>query len=69
MEDARDLQKAIREEALLVAVKSGALLTIPWRYVFINDEGYLFAPDENGEPMWVQLVNWQWSSDLAIPEA
>ncbi len=69
MESTSDLRKAIQEEALLITVVSGTLLTLPWRYIYVNDEGYLFAPDENGEPVWVQLVNWQWREDLMIPEA
>lgn len=50
------------EQAMLVEVKTGNLMTLPWEQVFISDEGYLFAPDPNGEPIWVQLVNWQWMS-------
>jgi hypothetical protein len=58
------------EEALLVEVKSGKLLTLPWNRVLINNEGYLFAPDKNGEPIWVQLVNWQWMPhEEKLPEA
>lgn len=48
------------EQAMLVEVKSGKLRELPWQQVFINDEGYLFAPDKNGEPVLVQLINWHW---------
>jgi hypothetical protein len=58
------------EEAMLVEVKTGKIRSLPWQYVLVNDEGYLFAPDENGEPIWVQLINWHWMShEVEIPEA
>lgn len=57
-------------EALLVEVKSGKIRSLPWQHVFVNDEGYLFIPDKNGEPVWAQLVNWQWMrEEVEVPEA
>ena len=58
------------QDALLVEVKSGKIRHIPWRRIHINDDGYLFVPDKNGELVWVQLVNWQLlSHDVEAPEA